>query len=104
MFCAYANNPRQLDPKNALFLLEGCHRLDPQHHIPDLVDKATLDQTLRKDNISCTLLKDFDEPKLLSVNKEITYLVYSTRSGQEWSGMRVHDSLALDWRILIYKT
>ncbi len=72
-------NPRQLDPKNVarlrnIYLLEGCHRLDPQHHVPVLIDQFALDQALRKDNISRSSLKSFDEPKLLSVDRNITYL------------------------------
>lgn len=71
-------NPRQLNPKNVarlrnIFLLEGCHRLDPQHYVLILIDEATLDQILRKNNISRFSLKDLDEPKLLRVDKEIIY-------------------------------
>ena len=72
-------NPRQLDPKNVarlrnIFLLEGCHRLDPQNHVPVLIDQATLDQALRKSDVTRISLKSFDEPKLLSLDREIVYL------------------------------
>lgn len=41
-------NPRQLNSENVarlrnIYLLEGCHRLDPQHHVPVLIDQVTLD-------------------------------------------------------------
>ncbi len=72
-------NPRQLDPKNVarlrnIFLLEGCQRLDPQHHVPVLINQATLGQALRSSNIPRASLKSLDEPQLLSLDGVITYL------------------------------
>lgn len=69
-------NPRQLDPKNIarlrnIFLLEGCHRLDPQNHIPVLIEQAIFDQALRRNNIPRSSLKSFDEPELLNLDGAI---------------------------------
>ena len=46
-------DPRQLDPKNiarllGIFKLEGCRRLDPQHHVPALVSKTVLNALLEQ--------------------------------------------------------
>ena len=72
-------NPRQLDPKNVarlrdIFLIEGCHRLDPQNHVPVLIGQVILDQALRKYSIPRSSLKSLDEPELLTIDTELTYL------------------------------
>ncbi len=45
------NNPRQLNKKNVttllnLFRLEGCLRLDPEHHVPALISRSVVPQGL----------------------------------------------------------
>lgn len=72
-------NPRQLDPKNVsrlrnVYILEGCHRLEPEHHVPALIDEAMLERALRDNNISQASLKSLAEPKLLALESDITYL------------------------------
>lgn len=72
-------NPRQLDPKNVarlknIYLLEGCHRLDSEHHVPALINEASLDRALRAATISRSALKGLEAPEQLVLEGELTVL------------------------------
>ena len=72
-------NPRQLDPKNVarlknVYQLEGCHRFEPEHHIPVITKINVLEQALQRANISMSRIKSLDEPTFLEFDDNLTYL------------------------------
>ena len=72
-------NPRQLDPKNItrllnVFRLEGCLRLEPEHHVPAIVNPQALDDALRSHNLGRASLKTLEEPVSIDFRVAITYL------------------------------
>jgi len=73
------NPPRQLDLKNVarlrrIYEIEGCQRLEPEHHVPVLVDEEALGKALKKDGVPGASLKGLREPPLLEFGTKITYL------------------------------
>ncbi len=72
-------NPRQFDPKNVsrllqIFKLEGCLRLTSEHHVPVIIRRQQLDDALRADRKSIEDLRSAQEPFLLSLCTNVTYL------------------------------
>ncbi|KAK3167632.1 hypothetical protein OEA41_010759 [Lepraria neglecta] len=58
-----------VDPKNVtrltqIFELEGCHRLDLEHHVPAIIDDKVLQSNLRLSNITSLDLMQRIPPKL----------------------------------------
>ena len=59
-----------LDPKNVarlarIFSLEGCLRLDLDHHVPALVSDAQLQQALIRSHVEAAALANHQSPPLL---------------------------------------
>lgn len=72
-------SPRQLDPKNVtrllrIYQLEGCLRLEPEHHIPVIIEEAILESSLRRANVSRAVMRGLGEPMQLDFEVEVTYL------------------------------
>lgn len=72
-------NPRQYDPKNVsrlarIFELEGCLRLHPEHHVPVVISRQSLNDALRIDKSSTEALRSAKEPSLLSLHEDVCYL------------------------------
>ena len=73
------NAARPLDHRNVarlvkVFQLEGCLRLEPEHHIPALIQKSTLDDSLHALDLNPALLTTYGEPFRLTVDKPLLCL------------------------------
>lgn len=63
---------RSLDPKNVarlrrIFQLEGCLRLEPEHHVPALISSQYLDTALSDAMLQPGKLMTCDDPPMLNI-------------------------------------
>jgi hypothetical protein len=61
---------RALDHKNVarlvqIFELEGCHRLEPEHHVPAIISEKILSDALQRSQVSQAALLKHDQPPRL---------------------------------------
>ena len=59
-------NPRNITRLRNIFELEGCLRLEPEHHVPAVIERSTLEAALRASTLQLQDLKS-GEPKPLTL-------------------------------------
>ncbi|MCJ1473162.1 hypothetical protein MMC13_001813 [Lambiella insularis] len=67
---------RPLDPQNVkrlrkIYELEGCHRLEPEHHVPVLIERSVLEGALSATNLQIPQLRESQEPRPLHLGSDV---------------------------------
>ena len=58
-------NAKNVDRLIQVFKIEGCYRLDPDHHVPATISRQSFEQALQDANINHHTLINSDDPPLI---------------------------------------